>query len=516
MKLLGIRLDDHDSNFCLYDDGKISYLKTERVYQVKHHAYNNNWEWTLDLEKYFNVSISDIDEIAIVADPLRYNIPQHLDFKTKKHEGIKNCTHVEHHLAHALSSPENETEWQFVFDGVGEVFQNQNNIQGTVWSVFKNYNLKDRNTSDFEYNSDSSIRVKNSFGVEYENCARHLGITAEHPDDLAGKLMSLQSYGSIDYGFLEYLNKRTEWIKDQLTLACHPMNWGDYLGSEKVAELNKLNFAATIHEYMGDQILSIIKQFANTNDSILLTGGCALNICWNTKIKKLFPNTIIMPHSADEGLSIGALHYLIKKHGLQFKWTDYPFCQQDEAPPTIPNEETFAQVVDMLCQGKIIGWYQGNGEIGPRALGNRSILMNPEIKNAKDIINRQVKHREDYRPFGASILKRFQKDYFDLDIDNHYMLYLGMLKKSLPAITHVDGSCRFQTVDNSNSLFETLLEKFYSVSGCPVLLNTSLNRGGKPIAGSKKDALGVLYETELDALVYGNEIIKKENNARIF
>ena len=96
------------------------------------------------------------------------------------------------------------------------------------------------------------------------------------------------------------------------------------------------------------------------------------------------------------------------------------------------------------------------------------------------------------------------------------MLYLGMLKKSLPAITHVDGSCRFQTVDNSNSLFETLLEKFYSVSGCPVLLNTSLNRGGKPIAGSKKDALGVLYETELDALVYGNEIIKKENNARIF
>lgn len=520
MKLLGIRLDDHDSSFCLYDNGSISYLKTERVHQDKHHAYNNIWEWQLDFKKHFGISINDLDEIAIVADPLRYDIPQYLDFTVKSYKGLNvSCpvVHVEHHLAHALSANiYSNTKYQFVFDGVGELFQNGNIITGTVWSLFKDYKLIDRNSPQFEKTTTSTIRIKNSFGVEYENLARHLSIQSQHPDDLAGKLMSLQSYGTIDQGFIKYLNTRLKKIKDELSISVHPDNWYDYKNSKEVGDLTKLDFAASVHYFMEQQILNIIRKHATPNDSILLTGGCAQNICWNTTIKKEFPKTIVVPHSADDGLSIGALQHLLTKHNItNVSNLNYPYWQNDETPLEQPSIETIQKTAELLAQGKIVGWYQGKGEVGPRALGNRSILMNPAIKDAKDIINSKVKHREGYRPFGATVLSEHQTEYFDVDFDNPFMLYLGKLKKDLPAISHVDGTCRFQTLGNENKVYRQLIEAFYKITGIPILLNTSLNRGGKPIAGSKRDALGVLYDTDLDVLVYGNEIITKEQNREI-
>ena len=172
MRLLGLRLDDHDACLCLYDNGKVSYIKTERIYQIKHHSYDNAHQWVIDLKRIFGLTPNDIDEIAVVADPLRYNIPHIWDFTTKKYTGVDDAecdvTQVEHHYAHALSAcmyP--ETKYQFVFDGVGEIFQSGSNINGTVWSVFKNYKLIDRATTLFETTTPS-----NSFGVEYENLAR--------------------------------------------------------------------------------------------------------------------------------------------------------------------------------------------------------------------------------------------------------------------------------------------------------------------------------------------------------
>lgn len=520
MKLLGIRLDDHDSSFCFYDNETVSYLKTERAYQEKHHAYNNNWEWKIDFEKFFGVDVNSLDEIAIVADPLRYNINQFLDFQTKPYKGLlgANCpvTYVEHHLAHALSAgmyP--DTTYQFVFDGVGELFQNGNQTSGTVWSVFKDYKLTDRNTPQFDFNIDKNIIIRNSFGVEYENLARHLGITSEHPEDLAGKLMSLQSYGNVDYEFLSYLNTRLSNIKEEFSISVHPDNWTDYKKSEHVGQLTKLDFAATIHKFMEEQILNIIRKYATPNDSILLTGGCAQNICWNTSIKKEFPKTLVVPHSADDGLSFGALEFLLRKHNLENLRQGFPYWQADEAPSTTPTDETIETVAQMLANGKIVGWYQGHGEVGPRALGNRSILMNPMIPNAKDYINTQVKNRENYRPFGATVLEEHASTYFDLEFTNPHMLYVGTVNNNVPAITHIDGTCRYQTLRDENPIYRKLIEAFYKITGVPLLLNTSLNRGGKPIAGSKRDALGVLYDTKLDVLVYGNEIITKEEQSVI-
>ena len=494
MKLLALRLDDHDSNMCLYNNGKVSYIKTERLRQDKHHAYNNTWEWAMDLEEYFGLLPSDIDEIAIVADPLRYNIEHDKPFSAKPYFGLQGATcpvwHVEHHYAHALSAwmfP--TTSWQFVFDGVGEVYRQGKEVKGVTWSVYKNYKKVTQNFGTFYQSSDTGSTVTDSFGVAYENLARHLGLEAEHPNDLAGKLMSLQSFGEHD---LEYSNE------------LDPEGWLKHKGPI-LSDLTKLDMAKTFHNKLSDQILDIIEKYVDIGENILITGGCAQNISWNTVFKQYFRNLLVTPHSADDGLSLGAIKWLADKNKVKLERSQFPYWQQDEAPEE-PTQKTIKETAQLLADGKIVGWYQGQGEVGPRALGNRSILMNPMIADAKHIINTKVKHREEFRPFGATILKEHQKDYFKLDIYNPYMLYYDYVIKDVPAITHVDGTCRYQTLGNENKVFRSLLEEFYKITGVPLLLNTSLNKGGKPIAGCKRDALGILYDTDLDVLVYGDTI----------
>ena len=136
--------------------------------------------------------------------------------------------------------------------------------------------------------------------------------------------------------------------------------------------------------------------------------------------------------------------------------------------------------------------------------------MDPRIENGKEKIN-NIKNREYYRPFGATILSEYKKEYFDLDFENPYMLYVGKTKKdNLKAITHIDGTCRVQTIKKEeNDIFYKLLFDFFTITGCPVLLNTSLNISGKPIAGNISDAIKLFKETNIDCLVVGNTIYEK-------
>ena len=513
MKLLGIRLDEHDASYCYYDNGSVKYIKTERYYQEKHHAYSAQYAWASDFKKFFNEDPATIDEIAIVADPVRY-VSTDVNPNQEYNECIDwnlpgaKCPvyHIEHHLAHALSGwMEEPTDYQFVFDGVGEVSSNDQTYHGVTWSVFKDYKLVDRNVSKFYPRTQKNITVSNSFGVEYENCARYCGLTADHPNDLAGKLMSLQSYGTIDYDYAESILDK---IKDEKIISehLHPQNWFDYKNSDIVAENTKLDFAATNH-YISQQLIMriIAKNLQHNNYKIFLSGGCALNICWNTTIKKTYKNTLVLPHSADDGLSIGALGYLLRKHNIKCTMKNFPYCQFDEGTE-VATDDTIERAATMLAEGKVIGWYQGNGEVGPRALGNRSILVNPVLPHVKDLINSKVKNRESYRPFGASVLKEYYANYFDIPFEDPHMLYLAGVKKYIPAITHVDKTCRIQTVDDTNPVYKKLIEKFHKKTGVPLLLNTSLNLGGKPIAGWKQNALELFETTNLDAMIIGNDI----------
>ena len=176
-----------------------------------------------------------------------------------------------------------------------------------------------------------------------------------------------------------------------------------------------------------------------------------------------------------------------------------------------PSASTTKEVAQLLASGKIIGWYQGHGECGPRALGNRSILMNPALKDGKETLNDRVKHREWFRPFGASILEEKVSDYFDWNQPSPYMLYVMDVldKESFPAITHVDGTCRPQTVTPEQEDYYNLISEFENLTGVPMVLNTSLNNGGKAICGNILDAMELLCKSEMDALVVGNTIYEK-------
>jgi len=137
------------------------------------------------------------------------------------------------------------------------------------------------------------------------------------------------------------------------------------------------------------------------------------------------------------------------------------------------------------------------------------LLLNPLIEDGKNVINK-IKKREAYRPFGASILKEYVKEYFDTEINNPYMLYVGKTtKNNLRCITHVDGTCRFQSVDKNNETYYNLIKQFYERTKCPLLLNTSFNINGKPIMSTVEEAKEFFNNSEIDVLVIGNEVYKK-------
>jgi len=496
-KLIGLRLCEHDSNISYYDGEKVYYLKSERLYNIKHHAYDNFWKWEEDLKKIFNTDLKNIDEIAIVVDPWRHNLPldnekfypaieyKYLPFNKKVYR-------LNHHLAHALSCwplQNKRPEYEIIIDGFGD--------ENNAWTVIKNNKIIQRGFLD----------CNGSLGCAMAIAAINLGITS-NSYDLAGKVMGLQSYGQIDKNFKNKINFNMYSINQLFNFNNYIKYKKDYL----LANWKKLDWIKTVHEKVSEILISFFEQITNKNydATISYSGGVAQNVIWNTALKNKFKNLIIPPHCNDEGLSLGALEYLrIKNKIPKFKLNNFPYIQSDESPVDTPNEKTIIKTAKYLKEGKIVAWYQNNGEIGPRALGNRSLLFNPLIKNGKDIVNK-IKKRENYRPFGASILKEHVEEYFDTSINNPYMLYVGKsIKDNLESITHVDGTCRYQTVDKDNNIYYSLIKEFYKITGCPLLLNTSFNINGKPIMSKIKHAEEYFNNSDIDILVVGNKIYKK-------
>ena len=500
MKLLAIRQECHDSNFSYYDGNTVRYFKSEREEQIKHHFYGNFWQWRDVIYEQFGVDYKDLDEIAVVITPSHVNLPKNSEeiFPSINYNNFfaSDCPveRVDHHYSHALSAwmlYDDGFDVAITIDGFGD--------EDTSWAVFKNDDV----VSIGKFSDHGSIGYEMSglglygFGVdkEQDNDWKYL--------DVAGKLMGLQSYGNLDSKFYE---NTIQYELEDLLKVFDFDEWVEYKGSYLLAEHTKLDWLRTIHESMGEILVKFFYRYANKTDKIVYSGGVAQNVIWNTKLKEHFPNMIIPPHCGDEGLSLGALEFLRKKHKLpKFEIENFPYSQNDEKPKTDVSLKTIKETAKLLSNGKTVSWYQGNGEVGPRALGNRSILMNPTILNAKELINK-IKHRENYRPFGASILEEYKEEYFDSLPDNPHMLYVGNVKdgKGIDCITHVDGTCRVQTVGEEPKYFRILLEEFYKLTGCPILLNTSLNLAGKPIAGRPEHIMDI----KTDYIVIGDYIKK--------
>lgn len=493
MKLLALRLCAHDSSFCYFNGHELKYLKTERAKGIKHHAYNNLSDWQHDFTSLFNEDISTIDQIGIVVDSPSTSIATSNVVLYNELELPCKTWRINHHYAHALSVwmlTDKKPDISIVMDGFGDLDH--------CWTVFQGDTVIDRGT----------VGVNGSLGMETAQAGRYLGIGAQHYIDIPGKLMGLQSYGTISNSFIQSLDKHS--IHDIHKLFSFS-NWVQHIGDETLARLLPLDWIRSLHHRTGELLVSFFKQYATLDQSVSFTGGVAQNVLWNTELRKHFKNIIIPPHSTDDGLTLGIMEWLRIHNNLPpFKLDNFPFIQHDEAPQEEPTSDTIKKTAHLLSQGYSVGWYQGHGEMGPRALGNRSVLLDPRIKNGRTLIN-NIKKRENYRPFGASVLHEYKDSFFEINNDN-FMLFVAKVKTAtLQSITHVDGTCRVQTVDRNapNKAFRQLLEEFYKLTKCPVLLNTSLNLAGKPLAGTIDDAKKFLNSTPLDYLVVGNEVLKK-------
>jgi carbamoyltransferase len=499
MKLLGLGSPAHDANMSYFDGEKVHYYKYERIHNSKHMP-TTHLKMIADLPKVFGVTLDEIDAVGYVSD-WRLDELQQLQQKTDshnfdiaiQHKPTSSIEHpntylVSHHLSHAKSAwmMEEDEDISVVIDGIGD---------GKTCSIWRDMELV------------AEINPANgSFGWGFIEVSEIMGIKAKFPLDYAGKLMGLQSYGKPIPEYLEHLQQY-----NLLNEYHNIFKWEEFDIFYNYSALNRhrmLDWAATVHKRAGELIFDIFNLYCKPTDKIIYSGGVALNVLYNTELIKQYPNIVIPPHCSDEGLSLGVLEVMRKHFDLpKMKIDNFPYCQMDEAPEEV-NDDTINQVAKLLAEGNVVAWYQGNGEMGPRALGNRSILMDPRIVDGKQKVNR-IKNREDYRPFGASVLQSHSEEAFDDIIEDKYMLFTAKPKCNYPAITHVDGTCRVQTVGDENINFKKLLESFYNLTGCPVLLNTSLNMAGTPIASEIVLCKMLLQASPLDYIVYGNTVKKK-------
>ena len=486
MRFLGIGFVNHDTNITLYDEGKLSYFKYERNTQVKHQRVYLH-RILQDVENIFGYKLEEYDAIASsYIGHAREEIVTHTPLPEND-----NCWQIDHHRLHyysGLTLGGLDSDISIVIDGVGNEHS---------WSIHNKEGIIHR------------FRHENgSVGNTLEKMSEWMQIPAQYPIDVAGKFMGMQSYGTVDEGFLQYLRETNNPFEYFANIG-DPINWVMHHRNNTIKQHQMLDYAATVHRALGDIVHTLFEAFAKPTDKIIYTGGAAQNVLWNSELIKRFPNTIIPPYSTDEGLSIGAVNFLCEKYDAPLGVFDnFPYSQVDVSVEE-PSDATIDAAAKALAEGKVVAWYQGHGEIGPRALGNRSILMDPRLPNGKDVIN-EVKNREQYRPFGATVLIEHADSVLEEWTQDKYMLFSSIIKDGYPAITHVDKTCRCQTLENENPVFRKLLERFYQYTGCPVLLNTSLNVAGDPIAGSPADATYLFSTKEtLDMLVIGDTVHKK-------
>ena len=503
MKFLALRLDEHDSSVCYTDGINVKYYKPERHNQIKHYGYNNLYDW-FHTTNYLDFNINELDAVAIIMDVFRHpyikkedpdKLYERIDIPFKPFTDMKCPVYrVDHHYAHSLSSwMLTNTKNHAVLDGWGDLWQST--------SFFKN----NKKIKTF------TLEELESFGCFLGKMGRLFGLSNSHEEDQAGKLMAFQSFGQIDKKLWKKIKSLT-YEQNKEVFDFHKLE--AVHESVMVGRFSLLNFLHTLHKYAEEKIPPFFKKYLPTNKEITYSGGVAHNVCVNSKLKQVYKNIIIPPHCADEGLTLGGVEFLrrLYEQPKKFSKNNFPFWQSDVAPSSKPTNKTLRFVSEQLALGKTVGWYQGHGEVGPRALGNRSILMSPEVKDGKHILNEKVKHREDYRPFAASILSHKTKDFFDWEGDSEFMKFSVKFKdKVFEPISHVDGTSRIQTVPAKPCYkdFWCLINEFEKLTGLPMLLNTSLNDNGKPIAGTPGDALNLFKNSELDILVVGNEIVKK-------
>ena len=378
--------------------------------------------------------------------------------------GIRQSSHA-HHLSHAAAgfqtSPFNEAT-VVVVDAIGEF----DTI--TIWdAIYRN--------GKAEYKKLWSQKYPHSVGLFYSAMTQRAGLKPNEDEYI---LMGMSAYGRPDY------NVYDEFIKDRKALEFYD---NLHLGcAEYRPEMTDFQIAASA-QYVIEQLLHVIMEKAKTvtvSKNLVYMGGVALNCAANEHLESYFSNIWIMPNPGDAGSALGAAALA---YGGRLKWKG-PYLGTD-----IEGEYPMNAILDELLTNKIVGVASGRAEFGPRALGNRSLLADPRGPEIKDRVN-EIKRRQKFRPFAPVILEEYADQYFHMPEHWASTEYMQVIARCLdphkfPAIVHQDGTSRIQTVrKDCKSGIRQLLEKWFVLTGCPMLLNTSLNIKGEPMVNDRSDA----------------------------
>ena len=570
MKILGINSYHPDSSAAIVTDGQlIVAVEEERFSRIKYYAGFPTESIKCCLE-YTNISIEDIDYIAIprkrnarLLKKIYYGlkIPELTRSRAQrwgktydlKNELVKvfgidknkikaKIIEVEHHRAHLASS--------FFVSGFNKAFLFSCDALGdfasTMWGV----------GSGNKINVSGEITFPHSLGFFYTAITQYLGFR-KFGDEY--KVMGLAPYGEPAYidefrkiiktqrkGFtldLKYFLHHKKYIKmDFENLAPNvDIIFSPYL-EERLGKRRKegepiekrdKDIACSLQKRLEEVVVELVNAVSPREISHLcLAGGVAHNCALNGKLLREthFTDIYVPPAPGDAGLSVGAAIYLnnhlfnnsrdfIMKHAY---WG--PHENSNCSIEVLERKDIMTEEVDdyTLCKkiakeiadGKIVGWVQGKMEFGPRALGARSILADPRRSDMKDILNKKIKIRETFRPFAPSILEEHTPEYFQKDVNSPFMSFICRLKEDkrqmVPAVCHVNGTARLQTVNKTSSpIYWKLIDEFRRITGVPILLNTSFNEN-EPIVCSEKEAMDCFLRTEMDVLVLGNRIIRKK------
>ncbi len=465
----------------------------------------------------------------------------------------------EHHLSHAAAafypSPFNHAAI-LCMDGVGE------------WATTSAWVGKGKNI-----NLLWEINFPHSLGLIYSAFTYYCGFKVNSGEY---KLMGLAPYGKPKYS--KKIKSKLIDIKSdgtfRLDMSYFKYHRGFRMTNKKFHKLFKNNprkpeeeinnfymdIAASIQEVTEEIVVKLAKTIRKETgiNKLCLSGGVALNCVANGKLLKeeIFDDIWIQPASGDAGSSLGcslfAYYKYFNKDRIISKYDSMKgsylgpsfnnkeiidFLNTEKANfQTFEDEKLFKLVANYIKEGKVVGWFNGRMEFGPRALGARSILGDPRNSKMQNLMNLKIKYRESFRPFAPSILEEDVSKYFEINQGSPYMLFvakvkreickelnsqenelqgikkLNLVRSSIPAVTHVDYTSRIQTVShNTNKRFYNLIKAFKEQTNCSTLINTSFNVRGEPIVCTPQDAYRCFMRTEMDALILENQILLKEN-----
>lgn len=452
-------------------------------------------------------------------------------WRTRFDPGFKRHTpffRVAHHMSHAAgvffqsAHPEAAI---LILDGAGEIAStSMGHGQGNKIRLFQ------------------EVHYPHSMGYLFVALTQYLGFRPECDEY---KLMSLASYGKptcvpafrdlvmptadggfrLDLRYFDYhLGGRNPWVSARFVERFGPVRKADEPLDQRHADI-----ALGLQVALEEVALHMVRHLKRVTGArhLCMAGGVALNSVMNARVLRdgPFETVEVQPAANDAGCCIGsALHVQIAQNGIRrpappdhyYLGPEYEdsLCRAALEKAgcefvTLEREKLIQKTASLIADGNVVGWFQGRMEMGPRALGSRSILADPRAADMKDILNARVKHREGFRPFAPAVPEELASQWFEVDRPSPYMLFVVPVRPQkrtlVPAITHVDGTARLQTVSRtSNPLFYDLLHRYGQETGVPVILNTSFNVMGEPIVCTPEDAVRCYLSTGIDALVVGS------------